>query len=34
MSGGGGGRAAPLDEAGRKEIREALSIYLKPYLRG
>ncbi len=40
MAGGGGGRAgggragAPLDEAGKKEIREALSTYLKPYLRG
>jgi 4-hydroxy-tetrahydrodipicolinate synthase len=34
---GGGGsarRPAPLDEAGKKEIREALSTYLKPYLRG
>ncbi len=27
-------RPAPLDEAGKKEIREALSTYLKPYLRG
>jgi 4-hydroxy-tetrahydrodipicolinate synthase len=42
-SGGGGGaaagggnnrRPAPLDEAGKKEIREALATYLKPYLRG
>jgi len=39
-AGGGGGRAgggrtgAPLDERGKKEIREALSTYLKPYLRG
>jgi hypothetical protein len=33
--GGGGNRAqAPLDEAGKKEIREALATYLKPYLRG
>jgi 4-hydroxy-tetrahydrodipicolinate synthase len=31
---GGGRRGAPLDEAGKKEIREALSTYLKPYLRG
>jgi 4-hydroxy-tetrahydrodipicolinate synthase len=34
---GGGGsarRPPPLDEAGKKEIREALSTYLKPYLRG
>ncbi len=30
-----GGRArTPLDEAGKREIREALSTYLKPYLRG
>ena len=35
-SGGGGSarRPAPLDEAGKREIREALSTYLKPYLRG
>jgi 4-hydroxy-tetrahydrodipicolinate synthase len=34
-SGGGSARRpAPLDEAGKKEIREALSTYLKPYLRG
>jgi 4-hydroxy-tetrahydrodipicolinate synthase len=33
--GGGGGRAqTPLNEAGKKEIREALDTYLKPYLRG
>ncbi len=32
--GGSARRAAPLDEAGKKEIREALSTYLKPYLRG
>ena len=32
--GGGGRRPAPLDEAGKKEIRDALSTYLKPYLRG
>jgi len=39
--GGGGGRAgggaravAPLDEAGKREIREALVTYLKPYLKG
>lgn len=31
---GGGRRPAPLDEAGKKEIRDALSTYLKPYLRG
>jgi 4-hydroxy-tetrahydrodipicolinate synthase len=32
---GGAGRPAPLlDEAGKQEIREALSSYLKPYLRG
>ncbi len=30
----GGRRPAPLDEAGKKEIRDALSTYLKPYLRG
>jgi hypothetical protein len=40
MSMAGGGRAggnrpvAPLDEAGKKEIRDALSTYLKPWLRG
>ena len=41
LPGGGGGNAAqaaaptaPLDEAGKKEIREALNTYLKPYLRG
>jgi dihydrodipicolinate synthase/N-acetylneuraminate lyase len=35
-AGGGGGRrgGTPLDEAGKKDIREALSTYLKPYLRG
>jgi hypothetical protein len=39
-SGGGGGRAgagrpvAPLDEAGKKDIRDALNTYLKPYLKG
>jgi hypothetical protein len=27
-------RPAPLDEAGKKEIRDALDTYLKPYLRG
>jgi 4-hydroxy-tetrahydrodipicolinate synthase len=32
--GGAGRRGAPLDEAGKKEIRNALSTYLKPYLRG
>jgi hypothetical protein len=42
--GGGGGRAAgggganravaPLDENGKREIREALNTYLKPYLKG
>lgn len=38
-AGGGGGRAgggravAPLDEAGKKEIRDALATYLKPYLK-
>jgi len=43
--GGGGGRAAAgggganrpgpsLDEAGKREIREALNTYLKPYLKG
>ncbi len=36
--GGGGGAArragAPLDETGKKEIRDALNAYLKPYLRG
>jgi hypothetical protein len=42
LAGGGGGRAAggnnravaPLDETGKREIREALSTYLKPYLKG
>lgn len=39
MAGGGAGGGArrptaPLDEAGKKEIREALNTYLKPYLRG
>jgi dihydrodipicolinate synthase/N-acetylneuraminate lyase len=39
MSGGGGGggngRAVQkLDEAGKREIREALTTYLKPYLKG
>jgi 4-hydroxy-tetrahydrodipicolinate synthase len=40
-AGGGGGRAgsggrpvAPLDEAGKKDIRDALNTYLKPYLKG
>jgi dihydrodipicolinate synthase/N-acetylneuraminate lyase len=34
-AGGGGNRAnAPLDEAGKREIREALNTYLKPYLKG
>jgi dihydrodipicolinate synthase/N-acetylneuraminate lyase len=34
-AGGGGARAvAPLDEAGKREIREALATYLKPYLKG
>jgi 4-hydroxy-tetrahydrodipicolinate synthase len=38
-AGGGGGRAggaraqAPLDEAGKREIREALNTYLKPWLK-
>ena len=33
--GGGGNRPGPpLDEAGKKEIREALNTYLKPYLKG
>jgi 4-hydroxy-tetrahydrodipicolinate synthase len=33
---GGAGRrvGAPLDEAGKQEIRDALNTYLKPYLRG
>jgi hypothetical protein len=31
--GGAGRRPAPLDEAGKREIRDALSSYLKPYLR-
>ncbi|SPE30850.1 putative enzyme [Candidatus Sulfopaludibacter sp. SbA3] len=31
---GAGRRPAPLDEAGKKEIRDALNTYLKPYLRG
>ncbi len=42
LPGGGGGRAAggnnrpvtPLDDAGKREIREALNTYLKPYLKG
>ena len=44
LAGGGGGRAAagggaaravaPLDETGKREIREALNTYLKPYLKG
>jgi 4-hydroxy-tetrahydrodipicolinate synthase len=35
-AGGGGGRAAgtPLDEANKREIRDALNTYLKPYLKG
>jgi 4-hydroxy-tetrahydrodipicolinate synthase len=35
-AGGGGGNrgAAPLDEANKREIREALNTYLKPYLKG
>jgi dihydrodipicolinate synthase/N-acetylneuraminate lyase len=34
-AGGGGARAvAPLDENGKREIREALNTYLKPYLKG
>jgi len=32
--GSSGRRGALLDEAGKKEIRDALSTYLKPYLRG
>jgi hypothetical protein len=32
--GGEGGRGLPLDEAGKKDIRDALNTYLKPYLRG
>jgi dihydrodipicolinate synthase/N-acetylneuraminate lyase len=31
---GGQPRRAPLDEAGKREIREALNTYLKPYLKG
>ena len=31
---GMGSRGAPLDEAGKKVIRDALDTYLKPYLRG
>jgi 4-hydroxy-tetrahydrodipicolinate synthase len=42
LFGGGAGRAAggnnrpvtPLDDAGKREIREALNTYLKPYLKG
>src|SRR5262249_10769007 len=33
MGAGGGRGARPLDEAGKKVIREALETYLKPYLR-
>ena len=34
-AGGGAGRhPAPLDEAGKRDIRDALNTYLKPYLRG
>jgi len=34
-AGGGGARAtAPLDEAGKKDIRDALNTYLKPWLKG
>jgi len=33
-TGGAARRPAPLDEAGKKAIREALNTYLKPYLRG
>jgi len=33
-SGGNTRRPAPLDEAGKKEIRDALNTYLKPFLRG
>jgi dihydrodipicolinate synthase/N-acetylneuraminate lyase len=33
-AGGGARRVAPLDEAGKKDIRDALNTYLKPYLRG
>jgi 4-hydroxy-tetrahydrodipicolinate synthase len=34
-AGGGGNRQGPaLDEAGKREIREALATYLKPYLKG
>jgi dihydrodipicolinate synthase/N-acetylneuraminate lyase len=34
QSGAPARRPAPLDEAGKKEIRDALNAYLKPYLRG
>jgi dihydrodipicolinate synthase/N-acetylneuraminate lyase len=34
LPGGSARRPAPLDEAGKKEIRDALNTYLKPYLRG
>jgi len=33
-AGGGGRQVAPLDEAGKKDIRDALNTYLKPYLKG
>jgi hypothetical protein len=33
-SGGGNRAVAPLDETGKREIREALNTYLKPYLKG
>jgi hypothetical protein len=34
LAGGSAPGPAPLDEAGKKEIRDALDTYLKPYLRG
>jgi dihydrodipicolinate synthase/N-acetylneuraminate lyase len=34
MGSGGGGVAAPFTDADKKNVREALNLYLKPYLRG
>ncbi len=34
MGSGGGGATAPLTDADKKNVRNALNLYLKPYLRG